>query len=631
MSTLATPATSDSYDASLSNYSNNSSMTGPQPIDPNSAIFKIQIVQPKSTAKTPSWTKGSNAKFNFTVHAYVTPELEKAADEELERMKHDHNHGHKHDKHNHKHDQQKDQKEKRAEELKRRAKMMEEMIMQMKKGSISGTSSGGNSKKKSSQTDDKQTKKEAVTKPEGCTNHDHDHNNNGDHDHSTHHKEVTKLSSSNESSSSGAPFKRIKVGDSIENDPTNPFEMRIGLGFSVPAMEKCVKTMKVGERARFLCMPDECEVGSKRYLYLQCAVQICFSYHAWHNIHHYKLYNQIQGYSQLETVLRQEKKNRELIAEGKAPMRAFGCCAHSASQEQTYNNRDLLLCVGAPLEFEIELLSIQEPNTFSKEIWEMNAIEKYKEAPKRKDEGTELYKKGDYAGACEKYTRALMLLESLSISPAVTDLQRERTREAEAQEKEERRKAEERKRLERLGRPIPPDLLERKPSPSTSATNLSSSKSSSSSFTTTNNTFQPPNLATSPSEIDPEIVLSLMQTTRLNYAACKLKLQDYPAVITQCTEVLNKDKGNGADSSSSNGGRNVIKALFRRAQAYMKIGRDLDLAEKDLSRMKQVLTELGVAETAGEWVELKREEKELERLMSIVKNKEKAMFSKMFA
>ncbi|KAJ3417569.1 hypothetical protein HDV05_000026 [Chytridiales sp. JEL 0842] len=582
---LSKTRSSTSSDETLT-LSGNSLFSGaapPEPIDPTSAIYKILLNPPNPNARVPTWAKGSNAKFNFKVHAYVTPELEKAADEELQRMKKDHEHGHKH-KNGEKCDgddnQKKDKKTERADELKRRAKMMEEMVKQLRAGpkkANTGKKGGGVAKTETS-TKEATDKAKVVAGAEKSDCCDHDHSIPDDqhclnHKHSNAAKESFEQSTSQDSQV-GTGFKRVKVGDSLANDPHNPFELRIGLSFSVPAMEKCVKTMRLGERARFLCMPEECE-----------------------------------GYSQLETVLRQEKKNRELIAKGLPPQRSFGCCAHSASQEQTYENRDLLLCVGAPLEFEIELLDIQEPNTFSKEVWEMSAIEKYKEAPKRKDEGTELYKRGDYQGACDKYTRALMLLESLSMSPVVTDLQRTLTKEAEDRAKEARNRADERKRLERLGKPIPASLL---------APPLSQTPKDSQTHLPSSSKLQPPASATHQDEIDPSVVIQLMTTTRLNYAACKLKLKDYPTVIIQCTEVLNKEK----DS---------IKALFRRAQAYMKIGRDLDLAEKDLSSMRDILKARGVDESGAEWVELKREEKELERLMSVVRSKEKAMFSKMFA
>jgi hypothetical protein len=52
---------------------------------------------------------------------------------------------------------------------------------------------------------------------------------------------------------------RTLIANSKDNDES-PFQLRIGYKFAVTAMEICIKTMKVGEKARFLCMPQYCEV-----------------------------------------------------------------------------------------------------------------------------------------------------------------------------------------------------------------------------------------------------------------------------------------------------------------------------------------------------------------------------------
>ncbi|KAJ3216662.1 hypothetical protein HDU67_009190 [Dinochytrium kinnereticum] len=492
------------------------SANSPTPIDPASKIFKV-LLEPSPNArrssKAVSWGKGSNARFHFTVHAYVSPEVEAAAEAEIESMKKDHQHGHSH-KHDHDHDHshKKDPK-KRGEELQKRAKAFEVMLEQLKdsKPAKSG-------KKASAKTADAPA-------------------------------DTVKGGKGESGVGSGKPPAKRKISDSRAFDE-KPFEMRVGLGFSVPCLEKCVKTMQ-------RLVPDP----------------------------------PIQGYAQLESVLRQEKKNKELIAKGLPPMKMFGCCAH-ANAEDTQANKDLLLLVGSPLEFEIDLISVQEPGDFTREIWEMTSSEKFAEAPVRKEEGTALYRAGDFAGACEKYARALMLLESLSLSPAVTDAIRNRRQEEEAAAKEERRRVDEVKRLEKLGQPIPPALLAPvkalKIDPKTKG------------------------------EVDPDAVYDLMNTTRLNYAACKLKLGDLPVVVSQCSEVLKNDPGS-------------VKALFRRAQAYARIGRDLDLAGNDLETLKNVLVKKEFPEGCSEWVELRREEKVLEKLSKASAQKEKKMYGNMFA
>src|SRR5689334_5099717 len=55
------------------------------------------------------------------------------------------------------------------------------------------------------------------------------------------------------------------------------------------------------------------------------------------------------------------------------------------TQESMDNQKDLLVLAGAPLEIEIELLDVAEPGGFTKQVWEMTAIEKYTEAPLQRD------------------------------------------------------------------------------------------------------------------------------------------------------------------------------------------------------------------------------------------------------
>ncbi|KAL4285149.1 hypothetical protein GQ457_16G027880 [Hibiscus cannabinus] len=66
----------------------------------------------------------------------------------------------------------------------------------------------------------------------------------------------------------------------------------------------------------------------------------------------------------------------------------------------------------------------------------------------------------------------------------------------------------------------------------------------------------------------------LKVTCNLNNAACKLKLNDYKQAAKLCTKVLELDSRN-------------VKALYRRAQAYMRLV-DLDLAEADIKKAMEI-------------------------------------------
>ena len=186
----------------------------------------------------------------------------------------------------------------------------------------------------------------------------------------------------------GKPVRTL-VSDSRKNED-KPFELRIGYSFSVQAMEICIKTMKIGEKSRFLCMPEYC-----------------------------------QGFVQLETVMRQEKLNTALRLQGKPTVNMSGCCAH-ATPEMLELSKGLDLAQGMPLEFEFELIEVMMPDSFVQEPWEMETSARYLEIPKAKFEGGELYKNKDWKAALDKYERCIALIESLNNSGVTLDLKKER-------------------------------------------------------------------------------------------------------------------------------------------------------------------------------------------------------------
>jgi tetratricopeptide (TPR) repeat protein len=308
---------------------------------------------------------------------------------------------------------------------------------------------------------------------------------------------------------------RTLIADSRRNH-VEPFELRIGYSFSVKALEICVKSLTVGERARFLCMPDY-----------------------------------VEGFIQLEMIMRQEAMNKKLIAQGKPPINISGCAAH---MDPVYMelSRGLEDAIGAPIEFEIELVSVQEPLSFVREPWEMTEKERYDEIPKLKEQGGLLYNQSKIEDSFRKYERCLVLLESLASSSLVLDMKKE--------EMDLKRGIQE------------PSLI-------------------------------PQNNQVSLKQIDEWNI-----ACRLNYALCKLKLKDYKVVIIQCTHILTLDPSN-------------VKALFRRGQAYLHLGRDLDLASKDFKRLESI-----VEPNTAESLDLKHQKKLLDAKFTKHAEKEKSMF-----
>ncbi|KAJ3180138.1 hypothetical protein HDU85_004141 [Gaertneriomyces sp. JEL0708] len=341
--------------------------------------------------------------------------------------------------------------------------------------------------------------------------------------------------SGKDDSLNGVRPQRRKVDDTREDDPAEPFELRIGYSFAVKAMETCIQTMTVGEKARFLCLPEYC-----------------------------------QEYVQLAKVRKQEKQNRLSVAKGLPPVRSHGCCAHALAKEMETQD-DLADVHGVPLEFEFELLEVQLPGNYVREPWEMEATDKWKEIPIRKEEGGKCFKEGNYKEALEKYTRALALLESLSLSSTIQDLERERT--ATSKKKD----------VAVVG-------LQHKD-----------------------------NGTTFSDVIELDTFYALMQACRLNYASCQLKLGNYPPVIAQCSEVLKRDPRN-------------LKALFRRGQAYVHIGRDLELAEQDLAQVRAILEKNAdmFAKNGPEWLDFRRQEQSLAEKFKAYRHREKLLYSRMF-
>ena len=212
----------------------------------------------------------------------------------------------------------------------------------------------------------------------------------------------------------------------------------------------------------------------------------------------------------------------------------------------------------------------------------------------RKDEGGVYYKAGNYIKACEQYSRALMLLESLSISPEITEIERNR--------RFENRK------IQEMAQKYKPDDIPVKEEEKITQNQLES--------------------------IDPDIARLIMQNCRLNYAACKLKIGDYPAVIQQCGEILKQcesyiplDPIKHQELTQSNNTK--IKALFRRAQACIHQG-IIDVAEKDLMECKKLVLQEEDEKQTSLLNEIKREEQKLQVKINVFRQKEKKMFSNMF-
>ena len=69
----------------------------------------------------------------------------------------------------------------------------------------------------------------------------------------------------------------------------------------------------------------------------------------------------------------------------------------------------------ADLDFTLELLSVEQPEEYKKEAWQMDAGEKMGEIPALREEGNRLYMERRVDEAEEKYKTAIGMLEQLML------------------------------------------------------------------------------------------------------------------------------------------------------------------------------------------------------------------------
>jgi len=78
-------------------------------------------------------------------------------------------------------------------------------------------------------------------------------------------------------------------------------------------------------------------------------------------------------------------------------------------------HKDLDQLVEKPceLKFTIELLKVETPEEYEKEIWQMNETEMVEKIPKYREEGNVLYSKKMYSESAIAYSKALSIIEQL--------------------------------------------------------------------------------------------------------------------------------------------------------------------------------------------------------------------------
>jgi len=87
-------------------------------------------------------------------------------------------------------------------------------------------------------------------------------------------------------------------------------------------------------------------------------------------------------------------------------------CAHAA-MATGYEDLDKLAAERPQLQFEIELVKVEQPDEYKQDSWQLTDQQKWTAIPKLRQVGNELYREGKPAEAAEKYYEALCYLEQL--------------------------------------------------------------------------------------------------------------------------------------------------------------------------------------------------------------------------
>ena len=161
-----------------------------------------------------------------------------------------------------------------------------------------------------------------------------------------------------------------------------PMELIIGKKFKLEAWEMCIKTMKSEEVASFLVK----RVYACEYPTVAKTLRDTFGHMG-------------------------KKKDPEKIHKG----HMCGMMAIQMEGGLGYEDLNELMKNPQDLMFILELLSVELPDEYKKETWQMDANEKLVSLPKLKEDGNKLYGEKQYKDAADKYAEAISRLEQLML------------------------------------------------------------------------------------------------------------------------------------------------------------------------------------------------------------------------
>ncbi|KAJ8925097.1 hypothetical protein NQ315_001278 [Exocentrus adspersus] len=100
------------------------------------------------------------------------------------------------------------------------------------------------------------------------------------------------------------------------------------------------------------------------------------------------------------------------------------CCAMTLQNEGVgYDDLNQFLKHPTDLEFTMEVLKVEQPDSYEKESWQLEEEEKIKMIPQLKEQGNLEYKNKNYEKAAELYAKAIGMLEQLMLKEKPHDVE----------------------------------------------------------------------------------------------------------------------------------------------------------------------------------------------------------------
>ncbi|RKP09973.1 hypothetical protein THASP1DRAFT_22240 [Thamnocephalis sphaerospora] len=194
---------------------------------------------------------------------------------------------------------------------------------------------------------------------------------------------------------------RELVRDTRSTPHGRPFELRVGRGFAASALELAVRSMRVGEQARFL-LRRECTEGFSQ---LERALRLQDSHSTSRR-------------GSLTANGAHQRRNSSAHTTPLLPGSSLSCLhQHQHLRRRSLDPVDASLMHDLetmPLELHIHMLEHRPPAAGSEEPWwRWSALRRQRHAVVLRQEGNQLYKEGDWMGATARYEMCLTLLEPM--------------------------------------------------------------------------------------------------------------------------------------------------------------------------------------------------------------------------